>query len=79
MITAYGLNLVPQVITDGTGASDHASFWNQSYPAILAIEDYNGTHDFNPNYHTGDDMLWTIRRGLFHRPRQGSGRRPPPT
>ena len=40
VVTAYGLNLVPQVITNGTGASDHASFWNQSYPAILGIEDY---------------------------------------
>ena len=42
VITAYGLNLVPQVITNGSGASDHASFWNQGYPAILAIEDYYG-------------------------------------
>ena len=65
VITAYGLNLVPEVITNGSGASDHASFWNQSYPAILAIEDYYGTYDFNPYYHKVTDRLDKFNADYF--------------
>jgi subtilisin-like proprotein convertase family protein len=37
-----------------TTASDHASFWQFDYPAMLAIEDW---YDFNEYYHTpGDDI-----------------------
>lgn len=37
-----------------TTASDHASFWDYGYPAMLAIEDW---YDFNDYYHTtGDDI-----------------------
>ncbi|MFH1120452.1 MAG: M28 family peptidase [Bacteroidota bacterium] len=37
-----------------TEASDHASFWDYGYPAMLAIEDW---YDFNEYYHTtGDDI-----------------------
>ncbi|NTW23563.1 MAG: M20/M25/M40 family metallo-hydrolase [Lentimicrobium sp.] len=37
-----------------TTASDHASFWDYGYPAMLAIEDW---YDFNAYYHTtGDDI-----------------------
>lgn len=37
-----------------TEASDHASFWDYGYPAMLAIEDW---YDFNAYYHTtGDDI-----------------------
>jgi subtilisin-like proprotein convertase family protein len=37
-----------------TTASDHASFWQFGYPAMLAIEDW---YDFNAYYHTpGDDI-----------------------
>ena len=39
--------------------SDNTSFWNQGYPAILAIEDYEG-HDFTPAYHTTTDRLSTL-------------------
>jgi len=59
VITDYGLSLVPQEITEGsTGGSDHASFWDQGYPAILGIEDFD---DFNPYYHsTGDNFTHII-------------------
>ena len=57
VITTYNLDLVPQVITNGTGSSDHYPFWQYGYPAILAIEDYYGTGDFNPYYHTVQDTL----------------------
>jgi hypothetical protein len=54
VIDAYDLNLLPELISPGIGASDHASFWRYDYPAILAIEDLE---DFNPNYHTPDDDM----------------------
>ena len=39
-VTAYGLTLTPAIYTNGTGASDHASFWNVGIPAFLVIENY---------------------------------------
>ncbi len=54
-ITKYGLLLRPEKIKNGaTGRSDHVSFWNQGYPAILCIEDLQ---DFNPYYHSTKDTL----------------------
>lgn len=62
-IGAWGLPLTAQYITSGsTGASDHASFWNQGYPAILLIEDFQ---DFTPFYHTTNDRLSTLRQSYF--------------
>jgi hypothetical protein len=57
VVQAYGLSgaLVPDIISNGMGSSDHASFWAKGYPAILAIEDY--PDDFNPNYHAINDTL----------------------
>lgn len=52
VVPAYGLNLVPQVLTGGPGGSDHQSFWSHGYSAILAIED---EADFNPQYHKPGD------------------------
>ncbi len=58
VIDAYDLNLIPEIIANGTGASDQASFWSYGYTAILGIEDYYpGYHDFNPRYHTANDRL----------------------
>lgn len=37
-----------------TQASDHASFWEFDYPAMLAIEDW---YDFNDYYHTTNDDI----------------------
>ena len=37
-----------------TTASDHASFWNEGYPAMLVIEDW---YDFNEFYHTPQDDI----------------------
>ncbi len=54
VVDAYDLNLIPEIKPNGTGASDHASFWDYGYTAILGIEDMS---DFNPYYHTvNDDM-----------------------
>ncbi|HLE16537.1 MAG TPA: M28 family peptidase [Anaerolineales bacterium] len=54
VVSAYDLDLDPQIITIGTDRSDHASFWTYDYSAILAIEDFE---DFNPYYHSIYDQL----------------------
>jgi uncharacterized membrane protein len=54
VVEAYDINLIPEIVSNGTGASDHASFWNYGYTAILGIEDFG---DFNPYYHTVNDTL----------------------
>jgi photosystem II stability/assembly factor-like uncharacterized protein len=56
VVTDYNIQLSPDIITNGsTNRSDHASFWNNNYPAMLGIEDFSS--DFNPYYHTtGDNM-----------------------
>ncbi len=46
-------------------ASDHASFWYQNYPAILAIEEYPG--DFNAYYHTPEDKFSNLNIIFFTR------------
>jgi hypothetical protein len=59
VVASYGLSgdLEPVIDADGIWASDHAPFWGQGYPAILAIED--DVHDFNDYYHTtGDRLTW---------------------
>lgn len=57
VIAAYNINLIPQLILNGTMLGDHASFWSHGYTAILGIEDYYGSSDFNPHYHTAHDQL----------------------
>lgn len=64
VVSTYNLNLIPQIINNGTGASDHASFWAYNYPAILGIEDYYG-NDFNPYYHTTEDLLEHLDMDYF--------------
>jgi len=55
VVHAYGLSsgLVPISTADGENASDHSSFWDQGFAAMLAIED--DYDDFNPYYHTSLD------------------------
>ncbi len=52
VVSTYSLNLVPQILTDTMGGSDHMSFWDYGYNSILVIEDED---DFNPYYHTASD------------------------
>jgi hypothetical protein len=54
VVQDYDLNLTPEIIPNGSGASDHASFWNYGYTALLGIEDWR---DFNIYYHTTYDQL----------------------
>jgi hypothetical protein len=57
VVNNYGLaeSLQPVITQDGETASDHSSFWDRGFAAILAIED--DTDDFNPYYHTSSDKL----------------------
>jgi photosystem II stability/assembly factor-like uncharacterized protein len=64
VVADYGVNITPDIIGSGaTGASDHASFWDYGYPAILGIEDYSS--DFNPYYHTTSDNMSHITQPFF--------------
>jgi hypothetical protein len=56
VVSVYDLDLTPQLLDTGMGASDHASFWDYGYPAILGIEDHSDG-DFNPYYHSPSDRL----------------------
>ncbi len=58
VITAYDINLTTQIITQNILYwSDHVSFWDVGYPAILAMEDYQ---DLTPYYHLTSDRLGTL-------------------
>ncbi len=52
VLDAYSINLQPVIGTGYDGSSDHTSFLDYGYPAILGIE---GEDDFNPYYHTPQD------------------------
>jgi hypothetical protein len=66
VVSVYDLNLVPQIISAGTTRSDHGSFWDYGYTAILGIEDfYPNYHDFNPYYHTSNDKLEHLNKAYY--------------
>ena len=70
VVQAYGLagDLQPEVIVDDDMRySDHWYFWQHSYPAILAIEDYiaGASSDFNPYYHSISDTLHALDLPYF--------------
>lgn len=62
----YGVGLQLAVINPGTTASDHASFWNFNYSAVLLIEGYY-SNDFNPNYHSSLDNVSYINKPFFEK------------
>ncbi|MDI6693474.1 MAG: M28 family peptidase [Anaerolineales bacterium] len=61
-VTAYSLGLLPIILQDRLSFSDHSPFWDQNYPAILAIEDWN---DHTPYYHTTGDRLATLNMPYY--------------
>jgi Zn-dependent M28 family amino/carboxypeptidase len=65
VVGAYNIPLLPTIGTGYDGSSDHTSFLDQGYPAVLGIE---GNDDFNP-YIPGHAC--PHRPGLFHRFHQG--------
>lgn len=61
----YDLGLNPVIYNPGTSASDHSSFWNQGYSAIVFSEAYYGG-DFNPYYHSSNDRIQYFNVPYFH-------------
>ena len=64
VVGTYGItNGVPSIIAERVDWSDHASFWDQGYPAVCGIEE--DVVDFNPYYHTTNDTLARINLPYF--------------
>ncbi len=62
--TQFNFGFNTAIINPGATYSDHASFWDHNYPAVLVIEDDN---DFNAYYHTIGDTLGNFNFSYFHR------------
>jgi Zn-dependent M28 family amino/carboxypeptidase len=62
VVDTYNLDLLPDVITAGADDSDHASFWDYGYDAILGIEDWD---NHTPYYHKTGDRLSTLNMAYF--------------
>lgn len=69
----YGVDIITEKIIDARFTySDHSSFWDYGYPAILGIEDYQPwfdsyCYDANHNYHTVDDTNSTLNMDLVEK------------
>jgi PKD repeat protein len=65
VVNTYSLssNLTPILDPDGITQSDHSAFWNNGYPAILAIEEHD--NDMTPYYHTTSDTVSTLNMTYF--------------
>lgn len=65
VVAAYGLSsgLTPIITEDGVTWSDHSTFWDNGYAAIVAIED--DYDDFNEYYHTADDSRQRLNMTYF--------------
>lgn len=57
-----GFNLTVNVVNPGTSSSDHSSFWNEGYSAVLFGEAWS-QNDKTSGYHTSNDRV-----GLFNWP-----------
>jgi hypothetical protein len=60
----YQIGLSPVIYNPGTTASDHSSFWNYGYGAIVFSEAFFGG-DMNPYYHTASDRIIHFNLGYF--------------
>ncbi len=47
----------PVIVQEALSGSDHYSFWEHGYLAVLGIEDEAWGSDFCPWYHTADDQI----------------------
>jgi hypothetical protein len=61
----YNTRLAPMIYNPGTPESDHASFWNYGYSALVFSQAYFGG-DFNPHYQTSTDRLEFFNLEYFH-------------
>ncbi len=65
MNTTYNIGLNIAVNNPGATYSDHASFWNEGYGAVLIIEDFD--NDGNPHYHTPTDLVQYYDNDYFEK------------
>ncbi|UCD37951.1 MAG: M28 family peptidase [Fidelibacterota bacterium] len=63
--SVYNLSLDPLIYNSGATASDHSSFWDLGYGAVLLIEGY-WAGDFNPYYHSIGDRIDKFDLPYFH-------------
>ncbi len=60
----YQISLTTTIQNPGTTASDHASFWNRGYSAIVFSQAFF-SGDSNPYYHTSNDRIAHFNLGFF--------------
>ncbi|HRG57872.1 MAG TPA: M20/M25/M40 family metallo-hydrolase [Bacteroidia bacterium] len=58
-----GLNMI--LVNPGATYSDHASFWNRYFGAVLIIQDWD--NDSNPQYHLASDSTYYFNIPYFHK------------
>jgi len=69
----YGIEIITEKIINASFTySDHSSFWDYGYPAILGIEDYQPwfnsyCYNANHNYHTVGDTYSTLNMDLLEK------------
>ncbi len=61
----YNLGLTSVIHNPGVTASDHSSFWNHGYSAIVFGEAFF-SGDGNPYYHTSNDKIEHFNLGYYH-------------
>jgi hypothetical protein len=65
VLETYGIDIDLILTNPGAGYSDHASFWNEGYGAILIIEEFGA--DGNPFYHTPNDRIEHFDVGYYEK------------
>ena len=63
--SVYAIGLGLHIVNPGTGATDHAAFWNNGFTAIGIDEEYDG--DFNPFWHTPADSLGQFNLSFYEK------------
>jgi hypothetical protein len=61
----YNIGIDLLLIDPGLTYSDHASFWNKNFGAVLIIQDWEG--DPNPHYHLVSDKIQYFNIPYFHK------------
>jgi len=59
ILNSYTFNLEVVIVDPGTDASDHSSFWNNGFSAVLVGESWE-TNDQTPFYHSANDRANTL-------------------
>ncbi|QDO93657.1 M28 family peptidase [Formosa sediminum] len=65
VLNTYPFKLNVNIVIPGTEYSDHSSFWNRGYPAVLVGEAWS-ENDQNPKYHSKDDRFELFNLEYYH-------------